>query len=677
MKKYFVHFYVFSVFLLGSSTLPAQVQQFEFEKITPADFQTPRISDTSAEAVVIADVGNTRFDYAQKGFCIVFERKTRIHILKPEGKDHATIVIPLYKSNHDKEFVESFKGFTYNLEKGEVVKTKVRNEDMFTEEESEHWENEKIAMPAIRENSIIEFQYRISSEFIFNLQPWTFQSSIPVMWSEYNVLIPEYFDYKMMSQGYVPFKINETLNTTQRITIQIPGERYQEGYVTRTEPARTEILTPFATQYRWVAVDVPALKPEPYITTVRDYLSSIAFELATVRMPRQAPNSVMDTWETLNKKLLEHENFGMQAKKGNFISKDLSGITNNADNLLDIAKAIYHHLQKRMKWNGEIELYSESQPRKTYEERTGSSSDINLMLVAMLREAGINADPVILSTRSHGRVMEMYPILSKFNYVIALVKIGGEQYLLDATSPYAPFNTLPERCLNGSGRIISKENPGWVQLLRNEIKNEYTVANLSLDPEGVIKGTSETSSQGLNGNERREKFRSRELKDYLKDYNSDHSSWSVDNYQNRNLDTLDKPFVETCDLEVSEGVQVAGDRIYLNVMAGLGMKDNPLKLEKRVYPVDFSCPMKESYQVRFTLPEGWVTEEVPKSAIIELPGKAGFYKFMTTHDAGSIRITSMLQINKTLFLPDEYEHLKEFFRMISGKHSEQIVLKKT
>ncbi len=418
------------------------------------------------------------------------------------------------------------------------------------------------------------------------------------------------------------------------------------------------------------------MKPEPYITTVKNYLSSIEFELSMVRMPGLAPRDVSENWVTINEKLVENEDFGRMVKKGNFISDKLPGITANATTDLEKAKAISKHVQDRVKWNGNDGFLANKVPRKVYEDRTGSVSDINLMMIAMLNEAGLNVDPVILSTRDHGVVMEMYPIINKFNYVVGLVKIDTMQYLLDATSPYAPFNTLPERCLNGSGRIISKKNAGWVKLLNSEIRNEYTNATFTLTSDGSYTGTATITSGGLSGNERRNSYKDEEQKDFIKEFNTEHSTWGIKDFSYLNLDTLDKPFVETYTIEASDGAQVSGDHIYLNLMAGLGLKSNPFKLEKRTYPVDFSCPTRESILIKIMLPEGWTVEELPKPALVTLPEKSAVFKLNVAPGSGFIQVSSTLSINKIMFLPEEYEQLKEFFRLIATKHAEQIVLKK-
>ena len=670
-----------SVFLLvficfTSNVSFSQQKNFEFEKINIADFNSILTKDSSAVAEVIADVGHTRFDYGPKGFYLVFNRKTRIHIIKQEGTSHATIEIPLYKSGNDKEQVTSFKGYTYNLEKDEVLKTKVRSEDIFLQEQSENWNIQKVAMPAVKANSIIEFEYEIHSDFTFNLQPWTFQSDIPVGWSEYNVKIPEYFVYKMISQGYVPFVIKEKTGSQQQFTVNYESHLGVGLTENSREPSHSEVYKMEADNYRWVSADIPAIKTEPFITTIENYISKIEFELSVVKMPGTLDKTVMNTWETLNNKLLEDDKFGVTIRKGGFISDRLPAITEKASSDVEKVNAIFDHVKYRMKWDGNNGVFARGIPKKVYEERTGSVADINLMLVAILKEAGFNSDPVILSTRTHGLIQEIYPILDKFNYVVAMVTIDTVNYLLDATSKYLPFNSLPERCLNGKGRVISKKSPGWIQLLSTEMKNTFTQVDMTLSEDGSLKGKCTVTSAGLDGNDRRNTYAKKNQKDFIEEFTSNHQTWSVTEFHYSNLDTLNAPFTAAYNLDIPDEAQVAGDRLYLNIMAGFGQKSNPFKLEERAFPIDFSCPIKENYSIKVIIPSGWVVEQLPKMASLLLPEKAGSFKCMLEEKAGVIQIVSTLRINKTLFMPNEYDQLKEFFRLMVAKQAEQIVLKK-
>ncbi len=96
-----------------------------------------------------------------------------------------------------------------------------------------------------------------------------------------------------------------------------------------------------------------------------------------------------------------------------------------------------------------------SQPlKKTWEEKKGNVADINLLLTALCRHQGLEASPVILSTRTNGYAVEDYPLLSDYNYVIVRVQLNGKDYLLDASRPATGFGQLPEVCYNGWARAI-------------------------------------------------------------------------------------------------------------------------------------------------------------------------------------------------------------------------------
>ena len=54
----------------------------------------------------------------------------------------------------------------------------------------------------------------------------------------------------------------------------------------------------------------PAFKAEPFITTYKDYISKINFELAYIKYPNQPIEPVLGSWEEINKKYNESEKFG-------------------------------------------------------------------------------------------------------------------------------------------------------------------------------------------------------------------------------------------------------------------------------------------------------------------------------------------------------------------------------
>src|SRR4029078_9792089 len=175
----------------------------KFGKISAEDFKTSVYSiDSNAAAVVIADIGTSSITGNVKGwFSIEFRHFKRIHILKKSSYELADVEIPLYTNGRSEEELQGLKAYTYNLENGKVVETKLEKSGVFQDKLSKNQLVKKFTFPAIKEGSIIEYEYTIHSDFIFNLQPWVFQGSYPRLWSEYNVTIPEFLYYVFLSQG--------------------------------------------------------------------------------------------------------------------------------------------------------------------------------------------------------------------------------------------------------------------------------------------------------------------------------------------------------------------------------------------------------------------------------------------------------------------------------------------
>jgi len=169
--------------------------------------------DSSASAVVLADYGQSTLKYNQNtGFSILFERILRIKILTKDGLDWATVSVPLYHDGSTDEKLTSLRATTYNLENGKVVETKLKGDGTFNEKLSENLDIAKFTLPNVRQGSVIDVSYKVTSEFLFNFQDWDFQRTIPTRWSEYRTNIPEFYHYeKYQQEKENPFKSKERL----------------------------------------------------------------------------------------------------------------------------------------------------------------------------------------------------------------------------------------------------------------------------------------------------------------------------------------------------------------------------------------------------------------------------------------------------------------------------------
>jgi hypothetical protein len=636
----------------------------KFGKIEMSELQMATYTkDTSASAVVLCDYGKSYFKYTENdGFQVYFDRQVRIKILKKSGYDRANVEIPFFRiSNSSEEEVLNLKGFTYNLEGKEIIKEKLTKEGVFEEKVSDNWVIKKFTMPNVKEGSVIEFSYTIKSDFLFTFREWQFQKTIPVVWSEYRATIPEYFDYKKLSQGYESFS-TEVKSVNERFS-RFNGD--------------PNPLTPIATSYRWVAKDVPALREEPYMTTVNDYVTKIEFEIANVKMPGQMVKPINNTWQALTESLLKDESFGQQLKKTGFAKDELAAISAKYTNPLEQTIAVYDLVRRQVKWNDVKQKYAYNNLKKTYDTHTGNSADINLMLIAFLREVGIDANPVILSTRDHGRVLQSYALITKFNYVVAHVKINENELLLDATDLTVKPGMLPARCLNGEGWLVSEKNPHWVTLQASEKLAHVFVAKLNVMPDGELKGSVDVSDGGYSALAMRKKIFSEGKDKYIESVKKDHPDWQITKLNFTDVEDLSKALNTKYEVTIADHAQVAGDVIYLKPMLSEGKSNNPFKLENRQFPVDFAYSMDETYACSFIIPEGYKIEEMPKATIVDLPEKSGRFSYMVAVNGNTVQISSRISLKKPVYYAEEYPFLKEFFNQIVTKHAEQIVIKKS
>ncbi|HEX8314377.1 MAG TPA: DUF3857 domain-containing protein, partial [Flavisolibacter sp.] len=280
--------------LLGSisMTLAAQESPYvKFGKITPQALQTKVYSiDSSANAVVLSDIGEAAIEGNSKGwFSVMTTRHKVVHILNKSGYDYADVEISLYTNGTDEEKLEEAKAVTYNLESGKIIETKLEKSNIFTEKRDKNHIIKKFTMPNVKEGSIIEFQYKVSSDFISNVDPWVFQGSAPRLWSEFRFSVPQFFSYTFVSHGYLQALVADKKDRTEQFVVRDAGG---------TSATETYRFSSGVTDYRWVMKDVPELKLESFTSSLQNHISKIEFQLVSQNDPLR-PRNFRNSWTSL------------------------------------------------------------------------------------------------------------------------------------------------------------------------------------------------------------------------------------------------------------------------------------------------------------------------------------------------------------------------------------------
>ena len=636
--------------------------------------------DSSAGAVILCDYGVSRLQYSRDKFVLHFDRHVRIKILNEDGLEWANGEVKLYNSDGNAEKLSSLRAITYNLEKGKLIKSKMNNTSEFKEKLDKNHDKVKFTLPDVRVGSVIEYSYHIISDYIFNFQDWTFQHTIPVVWSEYRTFIPEYYKYQVITKGYLPFAISTSEDQPINISITSKNRTSTGGFgggATQTN-FQTSNIDLYENRKRWVVENAPAFKEEPLMTSPNNFISQVNYELAFVNWPNEPVKDIMGTWNKVNKQYLNSEYFGRAVKESSFLKKELEKLDIIGLEESQKVSTIHNFVRTKMTWNGQNSRSIRNNLKNPYFEGQGSSAEINLILASMLVKAGIQAEGVLCSTRNHGYVIKTYPITEQFNNALCKVTLSdGTVLLIDATDKYLPIDVLPKRCINSSGWVVSENNSGWIDIAsRNKTKTKVS-GLVKINEEGYLTGQLKMAYEGYEARDKRETFFKNGEENYINS-RIENLGWEVNELTIENQNVYEAPFVELIDVESFSLDEGLADIIYLQPKFSEFLSENPFKSDTRNYPVDFPNPIEDMYYVNIEIPEGYQVESLPAPYKVVLPNKGGSYALQYSISGSKINVYSKFNLNQRIFNPnEEYDYIRRFFNQIIAKEKEQIVLKKS
>ncbi|WP_291866035.1 DUF3857 domain-containing protein [Maribacter sp.] len=649
-------------------------QEVKFGKVSKEELKEEFYAkDSTADAVVLFRKVNVSFKYIEsQGFIIEKGVHERIKINNKGGFKYGTVVESLYQGAKSKESLVGLKAYTYNLNGKEIEKTKLKKSDTFSEESSKYYTKEKFTMPNLKEGSVIEYKYTVNSPFYSSFNEIILQYDIPIVEQEIEVAIPEYFTFKNMTKGYLRYTINESRKpgniTFTNKTRKVNGRMMSTEYST----SKLDYIINISSV---VMKDVPALKKEVYVNSMNNYRSAIKYELQYTKFPNSSIENYSSTWESVVKKIYENDEFGNQLDFKKYYKEDLAHILLGKTSENEKMNAVFSHIQSRMHWNDIFGYSTDEGVKKAYGLKTGNVADINLILVSMLRAAGLNANPVLVSTRSNG--VPLFPTRYGFNYVVAVVKIDGKNIFLDATSKYNKPNMLPVRALNWAGRIVEKGGvSSSVSLLPDNKSLESMMMEISISEEGNGKGKARrTCTDYIAYNFR---VSNSELTEdtYLEKLEETYNGLEISEYQIKNKKELGKPVIESFSFNKENAAEIIDDKMYVSPLFWFAQEENPFKTEEREYPIDYAYPWLDKYIVAIKIPDGYKIESMPTSANITIGDGIGHFIFHIAKNESGFQVKSDLSINQGIISSQDYKGLKEFFKAIVEKQTEKVVLSK-
>lgn len=631
---------IFCVFvLLITSSFPLASSQ-KWGKVSKEVLSMTSIpDDPEADAVILFDKCRIQIT---SNFNLDIQRHRRIKILTERGKEYADISIRFW--HEDK--VKRIKAHTI-LPNGKKIKLK--RKEIFEKKDYQH--KEKIfAFPGVEVGSVIEYKYDKFSEYLHYLEPWYFQGKEFTRLSELTVVLPSGFNYNAFFTN-------------------IKGG---------LEPIEERMLTPDSRgrpprKFTWRMENLPAIRPEPYVKNFKDYFAAVYFQLVSFTSPYQKYEFIK-SWDDLAKTVNDIYKPSLSQKKG---LKELAAAQiSTAENRPAQIQTLYNYVKDMIETSAGVSPLSSlvKKPKKIVEDKKGSDIGKNLLLINLLRHAGFQANPMLISTRTNGFFRREWVQLQQFDHTIVNVQLGNKSYLMDTRNQYIPFGVLPANDLAYAGLLVDGETGKIVSIPSPvNVNMRFVQTNATLSETGNLRCETILRYEGYRAMAMRKKLATADHEEYVTEFLQDRfEEVSLDSFKINNLDGAELPLTVFLQYQIQNYAQMVGDMVYLTPSLIHRLDSNPFEREKRIYPVEYSYPRASTENVTFTLPAGFRILEVPRLA----RQKSKLVSFIAgcKPDSNKIEFQRYLRINKDTYQPREYTKLRDHYEKIVSSDQGQIVI---
>jgi hypothetical protein len=616
--------------------------------------------DPDAEAVVLCCETVLRYDLTSGSFKLKRSIKKRIKILKEEGKSHANGSISYMYNGHrlgECEQLVKLKATAYNMVDGKLVKTKMEGDMVNHEDVSKTLRLTKFTVPQVTVGTVIELECEVESDFFADIDDWWAQSDIPVLYTSFDVTVPEYFTFNVDERGFHPLE-----------------KKIEETNMSMAAGTGEGLLQCGGKHYKFIGRNLPALRQKKLLYAPESYGERVSMELSAIVIPGAMTKYFTNDWNDVDKRLLNDDEFGGRLGKNPLKTEMQEAGVANIEDPVQRIMAIYRLLKDRVKWNEKYTLFGES-AGKVLKERSGSNASINFILINMLRDAGFEAYPAVMRSRDRGFLTVTRATVKEFNTCVVAVKVDDKLAYLDGSVEDGWLNVLPDHLLVDRARIVSKEKPAeWVNLTGLSVGKTRSMVLGELQPDGTLQADIQTKFSGSEAAYLRHEFRTATdsatfVSELAQTLNCEIESLTLANHHGLG------PEVER-KMHVTKQCDASGDMIYFNPWVLNVLTENPLTEEERTMPVEFPHIAAENLTSVVTLPEGYAVEELPQSLMMKSDDGKLSCLIASDVDGTTLRSRCQLQVDKIFFTPSEYPFVKSFLDEVYKRLQDVIVIKK-
>jgi len=580
-----------------------------------------------------------------KDFVLELKRHVRIKVFTEEGKKQANIELLLWHEDviDDIEAISiSPDGKEYELD----------SDNIFTEE-GERTNKVSFPIPGVEVGSVFDYEYSVRSEYISNLEPWSFQTDIYTKYSEVKVYLPNGFAYQRLSTKIELYEFEESMD--QALDIDNRDKKIMV--------------------YTWSCKNLPGIKDEPYTDHITDNYAKMRFVLVAFKN-EYVSYKFAKTWDDVAIRIYKLYNPLMDDDAAESKVKELIN-TETVD--FKKANILYKYVTNNIKTTAHKSLIGDSfkEPENVLKDKTGSSSEKSMLLINMLRLAGMDAKPVWISTRNNGIINSDFCDGSQFNRLICMIKINSKNYFLYPVSARSPFGCLTPSTEVANGLLIEKEKGSIIGIVPESVISSINInTTASISTEKILTAKTVIQYSGHAALDEYDVVTEKDLNVYVKDYLKEHfSEAKLDTFYYSNIDSINQPLTLSISYSIPNYIEETEDLGYFSIPYFTALKKNPFTRPKRSNPIDFDYSVSKTENIKIELPVNYSVSQIPskrKNLITDL----GFNQVYSA-DKNFIECVRTTGIKSRRLAAKNYNNIKSFYDDVVAASRDQIVISKS
>ena len=616
----------------------------EWGKVTIDELQMKECSfEKNADALLLFDLGEVYYNnmdetaFKKGKFRITTSYYQRFKVFTEKGTRRANYKVTARISSNEE--IKNIRGTCYQLGNGQILSTALKAEDIHTTKLSEDENQVSFTVPGVTAGCVFEVGYERIQDVTYTLPKWYFTSDVPSVTSRLSVGFLSCIKYYVNEHPAGDTIIEESEPYFSDIAVP---RKYLDTYGRKFLKARAMTYTTH---------NMRTYHSEPYADAARNYKTWIGFQLKGYDTPFDDGEGYISNFAALSDHLLDYPLFNDNMSKDPIEKKQWSTMLKEDMQPQTKARVIYDYIRNNMIWTRGGGLRPSATNSDLWKNKTGTWTEISLMLIAALRSHDIRAYPMLVGSRYNAGINEDYPILDDYVGIDVFVIFGErDTVILDPTDRNLAFGEPDMAQLNTSGFVL--QNPGrhyWHKIADNVESTENISIDAKFDESGKVSGTMRMTYTNHSADyliTSRKGDNQEAISEYIKKEIPNATIESMTD----SADVATSTFV--CRVRFSAQAVIDNDgNVYMSVPNVYGGSTNPFSNKQRIADVDLIYRNKKTISLQVNIPDGYLVDSVPAPAKLVLK------------DTQVVFLSSVVSESKTLTWHQALDYHESFFKV--------------